>query len=335
MHLRGDQRDAQGGEHHETIVDGGDGVVGGLGQEDRWAAFSDVGVDGKGIGLFEGRHLADEDAARRSPVEGRAQGDDGIDQAREVRPRRERVALVDRCIDSVRTSHRGFSHQVAAGGEAEHADPLRIDGIVGRSRPYHAQGALHVLQWRLGTCRPAFPRQAVDQHEGGDAGGCEPIRDGHALVADVDAAIAAAGCHDHGGPVGIGGPHHKQAGSRHVGDDAFPGLVKALVRGDRATAAGGKAGPEVDDVDIRPRSHSRHMPRRTARGMRLSLGSARSRQAGGEAGQQVAAADPHADPLAGRRDNLAEMRWRSDVEHCTIGISLTAPAWRRRSRRCR
>ena len=92
---------------------------------------------------------------------------------------------------------------MAAGGEAENADALRVDLPSIRARPDPAHGTLSIEQRR----RVVIPRRdPVLQDERADTDGVEPARDVVALVPHREVAVAAPRAdHDGDSDVVVGG----------------------------------------------------------------------------------------------------------------------------------
>ena len=69
-----------------------------------------------------------------------------------------------------------------------------------------AHGALRILQRHIGAIRPAVGREAIAQHEDGDAGAVQAARTFEAFLVEHNTAIAAAGRQQQRGAVRCVGP---------------------------------------------------------------------------------------------------------------------------------
>src|SRR5438552_2205432 len=69
----------------------------------------------------------------------------GVDDDREIRPAARLVGGVDRLVGALPEAGRGPRRQVAAGGEAEHPDPGRVDAPLPSLAARQADRPLRVL----------------------------------------------------------------------------------------------------------------------------------------------------------------------------------------------
>lgn len=223
----GDAGAFEGGEVGESVFDAVDVVVFILEEEGGWGLGGDVGAD---VGV-EGEGVVGEGEVA------------GVEGDREVGAGGGPVGGIDGGVEAVGEVDAGGGDEMAAGGEAEDADLMRIQIKLGGVEADEGDGALGVFKglgrggvgagfWEL-----RFAGDAVLDEDAGDAAGSEPVADLSAFEINGEDLVAAAGEDEDGGVRGVMGRRVDGVGGDGDGVDEDPGAA-----GDKVGGAGGLDG---------------------------------------------------------------------------------------------
>ena len=123
----------------------------------------------------------------------------GIDDHGEVRAATQLVSGIDRIVETLIEVSAEGSGKVAAGGEAENADAVRIDVPLRGMGADNPEGPLGILEGGRGLGIGAGIGHAVFEQDAGDAGGVEPVAHFRAFEVDGQDAVTASGKNHNGG----------------------------------------------------------------------------------------------------------------------------------------
>ncbi len=144
-----------------------------------------------------------------------------------------------------------------ARGKAQHAGSRRVDRIALGVGADPAHRALRVLERHIRPVRPALVRQAIAEHEDGDAGGVEARRYIDALVGDRHEQIGAAGTDEQRPPVGLARTKDMDRRDRRRAQKGRR-PVRRWRFGMKVLGAGRWAGPDRMNLVSRPAGHDGH-----------------------------------------------------------------------------
>ncbi len=202
MHFTGHARVDQRLVVQQAVLHRHHAVVLRVHQEGRRCLRGNLGLLGelpfqRGTGPFA------EQAGARTRVRMRAHVDHRVQKQGEVRARADRVHGVTDARERGGESGAQPRGHVAAGGEAHHPDPVRVQLPPARIAADQAQGALGVSQRRLAVITAG--RQAVPQHEQGHSALLHEGRHQRsAFLVQHDALVATAGNDQQRAAVGPG-----------------------------------------------------------------------------------------------------------------------------------
>ena len=123
-----------------------------------------------------------------------------IHQHGEIRPAAHLICAIHRFVAALVEPAAGHRRQVAAGGEAENADPIGRNMPLARLGPHQAQRALGILQGRFVGFLLGATRDPVFEQHTGNADGVEPVTHLCAFQVVGQYVVTAAWANQHSRP---------------------------------------------------------------------------------------------------------------------------------------